>query len=104
MLGFAILKLKRNTQFNKNMGSGAMLTDVKYLQMLLNQDTDTQIALTGYGSPGQEITYFGEKTRQAIIKFQEKFKDAILTPLNLTKGTGIVAKNTRDKLNELLGR
>ncbi len=52
--------------------------------------------------PSGEITgYFGNKTKKAVIKFQEKYKESILEPAGLTKGTGVVGKGTREKLNEI---
>jgi len=43
-------------------------------------------------------------TQSAVIRFQEKYADEILKPLNLEKGTGYVGQMTRAKINELLGR
>jgi hypothetical protein len=41
-------------------------------------------------------------TKTTVIAFQEKYSSEILTPLGLTHGTGIVAGNTRAKINKLL--
>jgi len=41
-------------------------------------------------------------TQQAVIRFQEKYREDILDPINLEKGTGFVGAMTRDKINELL--
>lgn len=45
--------------------------------------------------------YFGPKTKEAVIRFQEKYAADILEPWGFTSGTGLVSKTTRKKLNEL---
>jgi len=45
---------------------------------------------------------FFSLTRQAVIRFQEKYASEILTPLGLIKGTGYVGQMTRDKINQTL--
>lgn len=45
--------------------------------------------------------YFGGQTRAAVIRFQEKHKEEILSPWGFEKGTGLVSTTTREKLNEI---
>lgn len=84
---------------NRNLLLGMSGEDVRQLQIILNKDKDTMVANTGIGSPGQESNYFGVLTQKAVIRFQEKFADKILKPSNLTRGTGIAGKNTREFLS-----
>ena len=60
-------------------------------------------------SQGQEIYpeelvtgNFLSLTRMAVIRFQEKYKEEILSPLGLEEGTGFVGSMTRAKINQLL--
>jgi len=55
--------------------------------------------------PEGEVTgYFGQKTKTAVINFQEKYAAEILEPWGFTSGTGLVSETTRKKLNEVCFR
>lgn len=41
-------------------------------------------------------------TRNAVIRFQERYASEILAPLGLERGTGYVGESTRRKINEIL--
>lgn len=45
---------------------------------------------------------FGNLTKSAVIRFQEKYKNEILAPVGLEKGTGFVGERTRGKINQIL--
>jgi ABC-type transport system substrate-binding protein len=50
---------------------------------------------------GEVTGFFDEKTKASVNYFQEKYREEILDPHNFKSGTGMVAKSTREKLNEL---
>jgi len=79
---------------------GSTGADVKLLQIILNSDPDTQIALAGAGSPGLETMKFGALTLRALEKFQIKHGIAKKGEI----GFGTLGPRTRAKLNELIGR
>ncbi|MFA5086170.1 MAG: ABC transporter substrate-binding protein [Candidatus Paceibacterota bacterium] len=81
-------------KFSKTLQSGSSGTEVSKLQECLAQDKDVYPSGTISGS-------FGQQTKEAVIKFQEKYKDDILTPNGLTAGTGKVSGATIKKLNEI---
>ncbi len=90
--------------FTRSLSQQMIGDDVKCLQGILNQSSDTQVAASGVGSPGQETSYFGALTTTAVIRFQEKYRSEILTPVGLFNGTGYVGNSTIAKLNQLIGR
>ena len=80
--------------FTKDLKINAQGEDVKQLQICLAKDKEIY--------PEGEITgIFGSKTKGAVIRFQEKYKDEILKPLGLLKGTGNVTGKTKEKLNQI---
>ena len=88
------VKRELTFQFKNNLSLGSTGKDVEELQKCLAKDSQVY--------PEGEITsYFGEKTKGAVIRFQEKYSQDILKPDGLEKGTGEVKKRTRDKLNEI---
>ena len=84
--------------FTRNLKAGMNGEDVRILQQLLNNDSRTTIAQSGIGAKGSESTYFGTKTKLAVIKFQELYKDEVLIPAGLTHGSGYIGLSTRKKL------
>lgn len=90
-------------QFTRNLKLGISGEDVRALQVFLNADTRTKIAESGLGSPGNESTYFGGKTKLAVAKFQELYKSEVLAPAGLTRGSGLVGALSRAKIAALCG-
>ena len=93
--GFLEKTVKRTLPFTfeRDLKLGSKGEDVKKLQECLAKDK------TIY--PEGEITgYFGQKTKEAVMRFQEKYKEEILLPQGLSSPNGEVKKATREKLNE----
>lgn len=97
-----VAKIHATTSLERNLMVGSVGEDVLLLQRLLNKDQATQVATSGVGSFGNETTYFGNLTKSAVIRFQEKYAQEILTPVGLTRGSGYVGPSTRQKINKLL--
>lgn len=81
-------------QLKNFLKKGARGNDVKILQEILVKEKLL--------SPDLITGYFGPLTFRAVIKFQEKYKDEILKPWDLSKGTGFVGPTTLKKINQLL--
>jgi hypothetical protein len=95
--------IPRGFTFNQNLSSGQTVNpDVSYLQILLNSDTRTTVALTGAGSSQNPTNYFGQRTKDAVIRFQNLYASEVLAPAGLTTATGFVGSFTRTKLNQML--
>ncbi len=88
------LEKERAFSFEKDLTKGSQGTEVEELQKCLADLPDVY--------PEKEITgYFGDKTKVAVINFQEKYKEEILEPWGLESGNGKVKESTREKLNEI---
>ncbi len=91
-------------RFTRNLSRGMSGADVRHLQIVMNSDPDTRLAMDGPGSLGNETQFFGPLTRNAVIKFQEKYAGEVLAPWGISRGTGFVGSTTRAKLNSILVR
>jgi peptidoglycan hydrolase-like protein with peptidoglycan-binding domain len=87
--------------FSRPLKVGVTGEDVRELQKILNSRPETAIRGTGVGSTGQETTYFGNLTREAVVRFQEIYRDTVLVPNGLSSGTGYVGPATLALLREL---
>ena len=95
--GFFEKRIKKEPSFlfKKRLEVGSKGKEVRELQKCLSK-------IPGIPLSENEITgYFGKKTKEAVIKFQEKYAKEILEPWGFKKGTGIVSKTTIKKLNEI---
>jgi len=80
-------------KFTRNLWLGARGDDVKALQNMLIQDGVWQSGVSATG-------YFGPITKSAVIRYQEKYRSEILSPLRLSRGTGFVGASTRTRLQK----
>lgn len=77
--------------FNKNLQTGSVHTDVRELQKFLNNNGFI-LNKSGIGSLGQETTFFGLITKNALIKFQKANK--------ITPAIGYFGPATRRVINK----
>jgi hypothetical protein len=85
--------------FTRTLSVGSVGEDVFQLQKILNSNPNTRVSETGVGSLNNESYYFGEKTKQAVIRMQNLFSDQILRPVGLNIGSGFVGNSTLNFLN-----
>jgi len=85
--------------FLRNLRVGDSGKDVFELQKILNADPLTQVAPLGIGSPGNETAFFGNLTKNAVIKYQNFHVSSILDPAGISSGNGYVGQLTRNTLN-----
>ncbi len=86
--------------FTKTLRFGDRNSEVLELQKVLNSDPDTQVSVSGAGSPGKETSYFGGLTRKALAKFQVKHKTDI-TRHGYYIADGSLGRSTRNYINTL---
>jgi len=79
--------------FTRNLKLGSRGDDVLELQKFLNNNGFT-IATAGAGSVNNETTYFGPATKSALVKYQNTYREQILTPVGLTTGSGYFGSST----------
>lgn len=84
--------------FVRSLTIGAQGEDVKQLQVRLNAEGFV-VSDIGPGSLGFESNYFGEKTKAALIKYQNFYRAQVLEPVNLTIGTGYFGPSTIAHIN-----
>jgi len=84
-------------EITKELKLGDRGYEIELLQMWLKQDAVVY-------PEGKVTGFFGNLTKAAVTRFQEKYASEILAPQGLTNGTGEVDFYTRMKLNELYGR
>lgn len=87
-------------QFTRFLRLGSVGDDVLMLQKFLF--SHPPITSNGGFGAGNETKNFDLVTKNALIKFQEAHAGDILTPLGLTKGTGIFGAYTLKYVNKVL--
>ncbi len=87
--------------FTHDLRFGDQGEDVRALQRFLNC-AGFQLATSGPGAPGEETSYFVDRTRTSVIRFQEQYSTDILVPINAQQGTGIFAGYSRAKAHGLM--
>ena len=87
--------------FARNLTLESQGEDVRQLQKFLNANGFIIIS-AGDGSPGNETDFFGNLTKAAIIRFQEKYAGEVLTPAQLIKGSGFFGQLSRNKAHQLM--
>jgi ABC-type transport system substrate-binding protein len=93
-----IISQKSTFSFTKTLQYGSNDDEVTQLQKCL---ADPAVGGPEIYPSGKITGYFGNETKQAVILFQERYKEDILAPSGLEKGTGQIKSETREKLNQL---
>ncbi len=83
-------------RFKRNLYYGEKGKEITYLQVFLRNQGRLVYP------EGKVTGYFGPLTKRAVIRFQNKYYEDVLLPWGMKKGTGIVGRTTRIKMNEIL--
>lgn len=103
--------IPRNFTFSRDLVSGTSTSpDVQYLQNILNMSTSTQVAASGTGSNKSLTSFYGDKTKDAVGRFQARYAVDIAFEKSLatTSATSTVISSstvgvfTRAVLNKLI--
>ena len=90
----AILLNQGNSSLSRDLYYGmSNSTEVSFLQQFLKDQ--------GVYPEGLITGNFLSLTKEAVIRFQEKYASEILAPFSLSQGTGYVGEKTRAKINQL---
>ncbi len=93
-------------QASQNNSCSQLTTNLYFGLINSSQVTCLQQFLKNQGTniypEGLVTGYFGNLTKSAVIKFQEKYASEILTPIGLSQGTGYVGAQTRAKINQIM--
>jgi len=92
--GFREKIVKESFKFKSDLKIGSKGEEVKKLQECLAKDKEIY-------PEGEVNGIFDRKTEEAVKRFQEKYKEEVLKPSGLEKGTGTVKGKTREKLNQI---
>jgi hypothetical protein len=98
------LQLPKTTNVSSKVWCHDFKTDLKY--GMTGADTTalkTALEKEGFYEKSTSSLSFDEEVASAVIGFQQKYKDEILTSYKLRFGTGFVGTLTRNKLNKLYG-
>lgn len=88
--------------FDRALHMGMEGEDVRCLQVMLNQELERPIAESGPGSPENETSYYGPKTKAGVTRFQDNHRARVLAPIGLSEGTGYFGQQTRERVREQL--
>lgn len=96
LLQIELEKLTESKTLDVNLDYNDSGDKVELLQAWLAKDPEIY-------PEGLVTGWFGPLTKAAVIRFQEKYTEEVLSPWELTEGTGFVGTTTRAKLNTLFG-